>query len=70
VAHLDVQDHSARFWDLLETRCQEWREHERWLRRHGNALQLRHPDGATRHQEAGMDARRALLPAEEAHGEE
>jgi predicted metal-dependent hydrolase len=40
VAHLDVQDHSARFWDLLATRCPRWREHERWLRRHGNSLRL------------------------------
>jgi predicted metal-dependent hydrolase len=40
VAHLDVQDHSPRFWTLLATRCPEWREHERWLRRHGNALRL------------------------------
>jgi predicted metal-dependent hydrolase len=40
VAHLDVQDHSARFWRLLESRCAEWREHEAWLRRHGHALRL------------------------------
>lgn len=40
VAHLDVQDHSERFWGLLETRCADWREHEGWLRRHGHALRL------------------------------
>jgi predicted metal-dependent hydrolase len=40
VAHLDVQDHSERFWRLLGTRWPEWREHERWLRRHGHALRL------------------------------
>ena len=40
VAHLDVQDHSERFWRLLGTRCSDWREHERWLRRHGHALRL------------------------------
>jgi predicted metal-dependent hydrolase len=40
VAHLDVQDHSDRFWDLLASRCPAWREHERWLRRHGHALRL------------------------------
>jgi predicted metal-dependent hydrolase len=40
VAHLDVQDHSERFWRLLATRCPEWREHEHWLRRHGHALRL------------------------------
>jgi predicted metal-dependent hydrolase len=40
VAHLDVQDHSPRFWKLLAARCPEWQEHERWLRRHGHALRL------------------------------
>jgi predicted metal-dependent hydrolase len=40
VAHLEVQDHSTRFWSLLASRCPEWREHERWLRRHGHALRL------------------------------
>ncbi|HEV7846438.1 MAG TPA: SprT family zinc-dependent metalloprotease [Thermoleophilaceae bacterium] len=40
VAHLDVQDHSARFWRLLASRCPDWREHERWLRAHGHALRL------------------------------
>jgi predicted metal-dependent hydrolase len=40
VAHLDVQDHSPRFWKLLASRCPKWREHEAWLRRHGHALRL------------------------------
>jgi len=40
VAHLDVQDHSKRFWGLLASRCHDWREHEAWLRRHGHALRL------------------------------
>jgi predicted metal-dependent hydrolase len=40
VAHLDVQDHSQRFWRLLASRCPDWREHELWLRRHGHALRL------------------------------
>jgi predicted metal-dependent hydrolase len=40
VAHLDVQDHSQRFWRLVASRCPDWREHERWLRRHGHALRL------------------------------
>jgi hypothetical protein len=40
VAHLDVQDHSARFWRLLASRSAGWREHEAWLRRHGHALRL------------------------------
>jgi predicted metal-dependent hydrolase len=40
VAHLDVQDHSDRFWALLESRCPSCHDHERWLRRHGHALLL------------------------------
>ena len=40
VAHLDVQDHSERFWRLLGSRSPRWREHEAWLRRHGHALRL------------------------------
>jgi len=40
VAHLDVQDHSERFWRLLASRRPAWREHEAWLRRHGHALRL------------------------------
>lgn len=38
VAHLDVMDHSKRFWSLLESRCPDYREHERWLRRYGPGL--------------------------------
>jgi len=40
VAHLQVHDHSERFWRLLASRCADWREHEGWLRRHGQALRL------------------------------
>ncbi|MFN2617891.1 MAG: M48 family metallopeptidase, partial [Thermoleophilaceae bacterium] len=40
VAHLEVQDHSRHFWDLLAARCPGSHEHERWLRRHGHALRL------------------------------
>jgi predicted metal-dependent hydrolase len=40
VAHLEVLDHSERFWRLLALRCPRYREHERWLRRHGPALRL------------------------------
>jgi predicted metal-dependent hydrolase len=40
VAHLEVQDHSERFWTLLATRCPASGRHERWLRRHGHALRL------------------------------
>ena len=40
VAHLDVPDHSRRFWALLDERCPGSREHERWLRRTGASLRL------------------------------
>jgi predicted metal-dependent hydrolase len=40
VAHLEVLDHSPRFWALLGSRCPEYREHERWLKRHGGGLRL------------------------------
>jgi len=40
VAHLEVLDHSDRFWRLLGSRCPGYREHERWLRRNGHTLAL------------------------------
>jgi predicted metal-dependent hydrolase len=40
VAHLEVQDHSRRFWSLLASRYPRWREREEWLRRNGQALRL------------------------------
>jgi predicted metal-dependent hydrolase len=40
VAHLELHDHSQRFWDLLASRYPEWRAREDWLRRHGHALRL------------------------------
>jgi predicted metal-dependent hydrolase len=40
VAHLDVLDHSQRFWRLVARRSPRYREHERWLRRHGPALRF------------------------------
>jgi predicted metal-dependent hydrolase len=40
VAHLEIPDHSPRFWSLLATRCPDWRQRERWLRLHGHALRL------------------------------
>jgi len=40
VAHLEVLDHSPRFWELLAERSPRWREPEAWLRRHGHALRL------------------------------
>jgi predicted metal-dependent hydrolase len=40
VCHLEVMDHSPRFWALLRRRCPDYREHARWLRRHGATLVL------------------------------
>ena len=40
VCHLEVMDHSPRFWALLERRLPGYREPRRWLRRHGAALVL------------------------------
>ena len=40
VAHLELLDHSPRFWRLLASRCPDWRAREAWLRRHGHALRL------------------------------
>jgi predicted metal-dependent hydrolase len=38
VCHLEVMDHSPRFWALLESRVPDWREHADWLRRYGSTL--------------------------------
>jgi predicted metal-dependent hydrolase len=40
VCHLEVMDHSPRFWALLGKRCPSYREQARWLRRHGTTLVL------------------------------
>jgi hypothetical protein len=40
VCHLEVADHSARFWALLDVRCPGWREPAAWLRANGSALVL------------------------------
>jgi predicted metal-dependent hydrolase len=40
VCHLEVMDHSPRFWALLAGRCPDYREHARWLRSHGATLVL------------------------------
>jgi predicted metal-dependent hydrolase len=40
VCHIEVADHSKRFWALLEARCPEWREPAAWLRKNGSALVL------------------------------
>ncbi len=40
VAHLEVHDHSPRFWALLAARRPGYRDEERWLRRNGGTLRL------------------------------
>jgi len=40
VCHLDVRDHSPRFWGLVESRCPDWRAQRDWLRSHGATLVL------------------------------
>ena len=40
VCHLQVMDHSPRFWSLLERFCPDYRDHKDWLRRHGQTLVL------------------------------
>ena len=40
VCHLEVMDHSPRFWELLSKRCPDYRDRSRWLRRHGQTLVL------------------------------
>jgi predicted metal-dependent hydrolase len=38
VCHLEILDHSPRFWALLGERWPRWREDRAWLRRHGATL--------------------------------
>ena len=38
VCHLEILDHSPRFWRLLERRWPTWRDERAWLRRHGATL--------------------------------
>jgi predicted metal-dependent hydrolase len=40
VCHLDVLDHSPRFWSLVARRCPDYRDQVRWLRRYGATLIL------------------------------
>ena len=40
VCHLEVMDHSRRFWALLGDRCPGYREQVGWLRRHSGTLVL------------------------------
>lgn len=36
--HLKQPNHSARFWQEVESVCPDWRQAERWLRRHGREI--------------------------------
>jgi len=40
VCHLEVMDHSRRFWALLASRCPDYRRHARWLAHNGATLTL------------------------------
>jgi predicted metal-dependent hydrolase len=40
VCHLEVMDHSRRFWHLVASRIPDYREHVRWLRVNGATLVL------------------------------
>lgn len=40
VCHLEVMDHSPRFWSLVASRWPDYRAHAAWLRRHGGTLVL------------------------------
>jgi hypothetical protein len=40
VCHLEIRDHSRRFWALVESRYPAWREQRAWLHRHGAMLVL------------------------------
>jgi predicted metal-dependent hydrolase len=40
VCHLQVMDHSPRFWALVARYCPQHREHRAWLRRHGGTLKF------------------------------
>ncbi|MFY9263818.1 MAG: SprT family zinc-dependent metalloprotease [Solirubrobacterales bacterium] len=39
-AHIEVRDHSPRFWALLDRRVPGWQQQRDWLRRHGGTLRL------------------------------
>jgi len=40
VCHLEILDHSPRYWALLRSRWPAYRQHAAWLRRHGPTLVL------------------------------
>jgi len=40
ICHLQIHDHSLRFWSLVESHWPTWRSERDWLRRHGTTLVL------------------------------
>jgi predicted metal-dependent hydrolase len=40
LAHLKELNHSPRFWKVVATLCPDYREEERWLRKHGRSVPL------------------------------
>lgn len=40
VCHLELMNHSPRFWALVARFCPDHRQHSVWLRRHGSTLVL------------------------------
>jgi predicted metal-dependent hydrolase len=39
-AHIEVRDHSPRFWALMDARVDDWKDSRLWLKRHGATLRL------------------------------
>jgi predicted metal-dependent hydrolase len=39
-AHIEVRDHSKRFWALMDARVDDWHASRDWLRRNGGMLRL------------------------------
>lgn len=40
LAHLRIKNHSPRFWKLVESLCPDFKRHRKWLRDHGEKLNL------------------------------
>lgn len=40
LAHLKIKNHSPRFWKLVESLCPDFKRHRKWLREHGDHLNL------------------------------
>lgn len=40
LAHLKIKDHSPRFWKLMESLCPDFKRQRKWLREHGETLNL------------------------------